>query len=241
MGDVALHLRGGTIVPMQQQPAMVTRDVRLSPVTLVVALPSAASARDTSLHPYALEETCGAARQTHSDKLVSCGYMFMDSGDDITVTAQNSVQVSDQPPRNRVCHMGFVCQTSHIMPGLHVGYAALSFSVCPNNQHMLLLLLRCCWWLQAWFTAVSSPDALSGTISTTVLAAGAASSNLHIESVHILGAANALDMQCVLMRVNDESTGHVEATPGVIKLSGLHLPVGERFEITWQAAPVAAR
>jgi hypothetical protein len=95
MGDVALHLRGGTIVPMQQQhPAMVTRDVRLSPVTLVVALPSAREGIDTSLLPYAMEETCEAAHQSHSDKLVSCGYMFMDSGDDVTVTADNAVQVN---------------------------------------------------------------------------------------------------------------------------------------------------
>jgi hypothetical protein len=95
---------------------------------------------------------------------------------------------------------------------------------------------------QVWFTAVSSLDALSGTISTTVFNnAGEARSKLRIESVHVLGASSALDAKNVVIRVNDESTGHVEATPGVIKLSGLHLPVGQRFEITWQAASVAAK
>lgn len=73
---------------------MVTGDVRMSPVTLIVALPTAATEQDTSLPPYALEETCEAARQSHSDKLVSCGYLFMDSGEDIAVTTDNSAQVS---------------------------------------------------------------------------------------------------------------------------------------------------
>ena len=38
MGHVGVHMRGGTILPMQQ-PALVTADVRASPLTLVVALP----------------------------------------------------------------------------------------------------------------------------------------------------------------------------------------------------------
>jgi hypothetical protein len=59
--------------------------------------------------------------------------------------------------------------------------------------------------------------------------------------VHILGTSSLLDGKSVVVRVNDESTGHVEATPGVVRLLGLHLPVGERFDITWEAAPVAAK
>lgn len=38
MGHVGVHVMGGTILPMQQ-PALVTADVRASPLTLVVALP----------------------------------------------------------------------------------------------------------------------------------------------------------------------------------------------------------
>lgn len=38
MGHVAVHMMGGTILPMQQ-PALVTADVRASPLTLVIALP----------------------------------------------------------------------------------------------------------------------------------------------------------------------------------------------------------
>lgn len=38
MGHVGAHMRGGTILPMQQ-PALVTADVAASPLTLVVALP----------------------------------------------------------------------------------------------------------------------------------------------------------------------------------------------------------
>ena len=38
MGHVGIHMMGGTILPMQQ-PALVTADVRASPLTLVIALP----------------------------------------------------------------------------------------------------------------------------------------------------------------------------------------------------------
>lgn len=105
LGDVPLHLRGGTIVPMQLQPAMVARDVRLSPITLVVALPASAAstqgeggaigggAGSSPVPAYALEEVCNAARASNSDKLVACGYVFMDGGDELTVTTDNSIQV----------------------------------------------------------------------------------------------------------------------------------------------------
>lgn len=38
MGHVGVHMMGGTILPMQQ-PALVTADVRASPLTLVIGLP----------------------------------------------------------------------------------------------------------------------------------------------------------------------------------------------------------
>ena len=38
MGHVGVHMMGGTILPMQQ-PALVTADVRVSPLTLVIGLP----------------------------------------------------------------------------------------------------------------------------------------------------------------------------------------------------------
>lgn len=86
---------------MQLQPALVARDVRLSPITLVVALPSGSTAGDieTSMSggpvpAHALDEACNAARGMNADKLVSCGYVFMDSGDEIAVGTDNSMQVS---------------------------------------------------------------------------------------------------------------------------------------------------
>lgn len=94
LGDVPLHLRGGTIVPMQKRPALVARDVRLLPVTLVVALPSAASIEAVGPVPaYALEESCNAARAQNLGRRVACGNLFMDSGEDLAVSTDNSVQV----------------------------------------------------------------------------------------------------------------------------------------------------
>lgn len=96
VGDIAIHYRGGTIIPMQQY-APVTKDVRLSPVTLVIALPAQPSngrvAGPGPVQPYALEQTCATAHARNPGQLVSCGFLFMDGGDDITVSADNSVQV----------------------------------------------------------------------------------------------------------------------------------------------------
>lgn len=86
---------------MQHQPALVTRDVRLSPVTLVVALPSAADGA-SAVPAYALEESCNAARAQNLDKRVSCGYLFMDSGDETAVTANNSLQVRNADQANTI-------------------------------------------------------------------------------------------------------------------------------------------
>jgi hypothetical protein len=84
-------------VPMQA-PAMVTGDVRLSPITLVVALPAQPSSRGPvrsvgTLLPYAHEEACAAAYALHTGQLVSCGYVFMDSGEEVAVSSSNSLQV----------------------------------------------------------------------------------------------------------------------------------------------------
>lgn len=96
VGDIAVHYRGGSIIPMQQY-APVTRDLRLSPITLVVALPSTPSAGRVTgagpVPPYALEPACAAAHARSPGQLVSCGFLFMDGGEDITVSTDNSVQV----------------------------------------------------------------------------------------------------------------------------------------------------
>lgn len=96
VGDIAVHYRGGSIIPMQQY-APVTKDVRLSPITLVIALPAQPSTGSLSstgpLPPYALEQTCAAAHARSPGQLVSCGHLFMDGGEDISVSTDNSVQV----------------------------------------------------------------------------------------------------------------------------------------------------
>lgn len=95
-GDVAVHYRGGSIIPMQQY-APVTKDVRLSPITLVVALPAqpttGAVRGPGRVVPYALEPACSGVHARNAGQLVACGHLFMDGGDDIAVSTANSVQV----------------------------------------------------------------------------------------------------------------------------------------------------
>lgn len=93
LGDIAVHLRGGAIVPMQQY-APVTRDVRASPVNLVVALPAVQAVSGTTngpVLPYAMEQQCASARSSNPDKLVSCGLLYADN-DSPEVTDANSLQ-----------------------------------------------------------------------------------------------------------------------------------------------------
>jgi hypothetical protein len=95
LGDIPVHYRGGTIVPLQQYTP-VTRDMRYTPVTLVVALPSSTAAEDAAagvVAPYAAEEFCRSSREQNADRLVACGMLFMDGEADApVVTSDNSVQ-----------------------------------------------------------------------------------------------------------------------------------------------------
>lgn len=96
LGDIAVHYRGGAIVPLQPY-AQVTRDIRLAPITLLVTLPSQPAGKTDAavpLPPYAHERACAAARARNEGQLVSCGLLYMDKGDDIEVTPDNTLQVS---------------------------------------------------------------------------------------------------------------------------------------------------
>jgi hypothetical protein len=96
-----VHYRGGAIIPTQRY-ANVTRDVRFSPVTLVVTLPLEASAAANAakagdvlkgIAPYANEDACAAVHAANAGRLVSCGLLYADN-DDVEVNSNNTVQVS---------------------------------------------------------------------------------------------------------------------------------------------------
>uniref|UniRef100_A0A383VTZ3 Maltase n=1 Tax=Tetradesmus obliquus TaxID=3088 RepID=A0A383VTZ3_TETOB len=98
VGDLAVHFRGGAVIPMQPY-ANVTRDVRYAPVTLIVTLPAqpssgsqAAATAQGPLPPHVLDEPCAAALARHAGQLVSCGLLYSD-GDAVKVSASNSLQV----------------------------------------------------------------------------------------------------------------------------------------------------
>jgi hypothetical protein len=80
-----------------QEPALITRDVRLSPITLVVAMPAQPCTGPLGfsgpLPPYVHEEACANVYSRNRGTLVSCGYVFMDSGEDLDISADNSLQV----------------------------------------------------------------------------------------------------------------------------------------------------
>jgi hypothetical protein len=189
-GEVAVHYRGGSIIPMQDY-APLTRDVRLSPITLVVALPSQPSSGRVDgaagpLPPYSLEAFAGAVHAASAGSLVSVGHLFMDGGEDITIGADNSLQV--------------------------------------------------------WFSAVAAPGGGSGTITSSVKSAGGdAASKLVIEAVTILGvpsAGGSVVLEAAKLASAQLNGRRVlaayDAAAGVVKLSGLSLPVGEPLNLSWE-------
>ncbi|WIA20582.1 hypothetical protein OEZ85_004970 [Tetradesmus obliquus] len=181
LGDIAVHYRGGAVIPTQPY-AKVTRDIRLAPVTLLVTLPAEPAGKSEAagpLAPYAHEEVCAAAIEENEGQLVSCGLLYMDRGDDIQVSADNTVQV--------------------------------------------------------WYTAVSSADGRSGTLSSTIKAhAGDAAGKLRIAAVHILGVPAAEGTAVPAASINGRPLAAAfDETAGVLKISGIELLVGEPLDITW--------
>ncbi|KAF8062771.1 Alpha-glucosidase [Scenedesmus sp. PABB004] len=104
LGEVPVHFRGGAVLATQPARALVTRDVRFTPVTLVVTLPAVpsgprgaaagrgAAPRRRALAPYELEPECAAAHAANPGRLVSCGLLYQDD-DALAVTPDNSLLV----------------------------------------------------------------------------------------------------------------------------------------------------
>lgn len=86
-----------------------------------------------------------------------------------------------------------------------------------------------------WYTAATSPDAASGTISSSVKSnAGDAAGKMRIEAVHILGVAAGQQARTAV--VNGQTVGaEFDASVGAFKVSGLNVVVGEPFEVQWSA------
>eukprot|EP00877_Chromochloris_zofingiensis_P010438 jgi/Chrzof1/5648/Cz16g10050.t1 len=92
LGMIPVHMRDGTIVPMQRY-ANVTRDVIISPITLVVALRDREAMNGTGLMPYGDQQNCADVMSANAGSLVSCGYLYLDDGQNITVGGPDSSQV----------------------------------------------------------------------------------------------------------------------------------------------------
>lgn len=101
-GGVPVHCRGGAIAPIQRTSTApkVTRNVRYTPVTLVVTLPARVmgGCRNCRHHSGSfwaaviLEEPCAAPHLRNAGKFVSCGMLYIDQ-DDLNISANNTLQV----------------------------------------------------------------------------------------------------------------------------------------------------
>jgi hypothetical protein len=96
--------------------------------------------------------------------------------------------------------------------------------------------------LQVWYTAVASETGDSGVITNVVKSnTGSAQGKLVIEAVHILGVPKTAPSTILeaaplpQVRLNGQTldTGY-DAAAGVIKLTGLSIPVAEPLQLRWR-------
>jgi hypothetical protein len=97
--------------------------------------------------------------------------------------------------------------------------------------------------MQVWYTATASLEGKSGVITNSLRSnAGASQDKLFIEAVHILGVPKSADgtvlesARRVAVRLNGRTMdSNYDASHGVIKLTGLRVPVAEPLQLRWRA------
>jgi hypothetical protein len=209
LGDIAVHLRGGAIVPMQQY-ALVTRDVRWSPVNLVVALPAAAAPKSKTnaasgpVLPYAMEQQCADARSSNAGKLVSCGLLYADN-DSPQITDANSLQTWFTAVTNKEGDSGVISSTvAAVSPELKDRLRITQIEVIGLPKH------------------ASSSKAPRSKLTQARTSMEAWAGNRPAVSV---GA-----------RSTQGATAEFDGAKGVLRITGLNLLVTEPFSINWHMA-----
>lgn len=221
LGDIGVHYRGGSIIPLQQYAA-VTRDVRYNPVTLIVALPSAPAAESKSLPPYIHEEVCNAAHSSNPGSLVSCGVLFMDSVEDVTViSAVNSVQVWFTAVTAADGRSGTIKSTVVSNAGNASG------KIVIEAVHIL--------GVQPFHTAVTAAVG-----DDSALPALEASFDAPLEETDAMSYGRKLPESAaaaVSIRVGDKATMSsipgVEYADRVLRISGMTVDVGASMQMSW--------
>jgi hypothetical protein len=206
LGDIAVHLRGGAIVPMQQY-ARVTRDVRWSPVSLVVALPAESPAKQPGpVLPYALDEQCANARNSNPHMLVSCGLLYADD-DAPEVSDADSLQTWFIATTNKEGDSGTIASTitaaaTALKEKLRI--TQIEIIGLPKHPSATTTTRR-----SPATVARTSMEAWRSDRPAVSFSAGSRS-----------GAAQA----------------HFDGSKGVLKVTGLDLLASEPFSINWHMA-----
>jgi hypothetical protein len=215
LGDIAVHLRGGAIVPMQKY-APVTRDVRTSPVTLVVTLPAAPvqaasqSASPGLIPPYASEQHCASARISNVGKMVSCGLLYADT---------DSQDVADDDS----LHAWFTAVTERDSSSGVISSSVLSATPELKGKLRITQVYILGLPKQDAANATARPNAPTPTRQKATLARTSMEAwNTDKPAVSVSAATGKHAPQAEL-----------DAAKGVLKVTGLDLLVSEPFSINW--------
>lgn len=215
LGDIAVHLRGGAIVPMQKY-APVTRDVRTSPVTLVVTLPAAPvqaasqSASAGPIPPYASEQHCASARISNVGKLLSCGLLYADT-DSKDVADDDSMQAWFTAVTEKDSSSGVI--SSSVL------------SATPELRGKLRIT-------QIYILGLPKQDAANATVRFNA----PASSWQKAIPARTSMEAWSTDKPAVSVSAltgKQAPQAELDGTKGVLKVTGLDLSVSEPFSINW--------
>jgi hypothetical protein len=239
LGDIAVHLRGGAVLPLQRY-APVTRDVRFSPITLLVTLPAAPASgagggAGAASQPYALEPECAAAHARNAGQLVSCGLLYADD-DAQDVTDATSVQAwlhATTEPDGRSGSVSSVVKAAAPqlqdkvriaelrvlgLAGAHAQYDAANSGGGGGSSSLLASLMS------ASQRRGGARAARAATAAKPAHSTIAAESNRRASVVVVAGAGAG----------KQAAQASYDAATGVLKITGLDLPAAQPFTLAWQ-------
>jgi hypothetical protein len=237
IGDVPLHVRGGSIVPLQRA-AITTIGVRTSPVTLIVALEHEGTKRPAASTPERCER---ASRGTAGSNIMA----DKASDTEAAAIASSVAAAVGSGMRTVACGQLYVDdgESLQVPPAAADGYLLTQLTAAATGDLSKGLLTTL-----PFNAAAAAVDAVGGretgtaAAEATVDAAAAGFKAPKLEAVVVLGLPNKIaggaDAWAVTVNGNRLAASQVQydAAGQVLRLSGLQQQLAKGLAVQWERA-----